>query len=365
VSLIRGDLELGATGTVTHVDGNRVYAFGHPFYNLGPIALPMTRAHVFGLLPSLLSSVKISSVGQVIGVFQQDRATAIAGTLGPGPSLIPLALTLETERGLSKSFSFDIINDQLFTPLLTFVAIVNTLRSYEREFGAATFTVRGAATVKGHGEVAFEDIFTGETPSAGAATYVAGPITFLLGNKLAPVEIEGVRLTIRSAEKPLTATLERVWLDQPRPKPGETVTVRMLTRSYRGDETIRSVTIPIPLYATGPLSVLVADGVQLAELEQREMRRTFEPENVAQMIRVLNRAPKRNRLYVRLLANTPGAAVAGEALSSLPASVLAVLEGHRNGGDFTPLRTSTLGEWELNTEQAVVGSRVLTIDIGS
>src|SRR5689334_11880039 len=82
VALVRGDLELGATGTVTHVDGDRVYAFGHPLYNLGPTAFPMTRAYVYTVLPSLASSMKLSTTGEVIGSFLQDRAVAIAGRLG-------------------------------------------------------------------------------------------------------------------------------------------------------------------------------------------------------------------------------------------------------------------------------------------
>ena len=85
VMLVSGDLELGATGTVTHIDGNRVYAFGHPIYNLGPTEFPMTRAYVYTVLPSLFSSIKLSTTGEVIGTFLQDRATAIAGTLGPAP----------------------------------------------------------------------------------------------------------------------------------------------------------------------------------------------------------------------------------------------------------------------------------------
>ena len=85
VALIRGDLEMGATGTVTHVDGTRVYAFGHPFLGLGPSALPMTRARIFAVIPSLDSSLKISVLGPVIGTLTQDRATGIGGTLGAGP----------------------------------------------------------------------------------------------------------------------------------------------------------------------------------------------------------------------------------------------------------------------------------------
>ena len=84
VMFVSGDLQLGGTGTVTHIDGDRVYAFGHPMYNLGPTEFPMTRAYVYTVLPSLFSSMKLSTTGDVIGTFLQDRATAIAGRLGPG-----------------------------------------------------------------------------------------------------------------------------------------------------------------------------------------------------------------------------------------------------------------------------------------
>src|SRR5206468_2763482 len=80
VALMSGDLELGATGTVTEVDGNRIYAFGHPFYALGPTQFPMTRAYVHTILPSLISSMKIASTGEVVGTMTQDRFTTIAGT---------------------------------------------------------------------------------------------------------------------------------------------------------------------------------------------------------------------------------------------------------------------------------------------
>ncbi len=363
IGLISGDLSLAGAGTVTLVDGDRVFAFGHPFYNLGPTAFPMTRANIETVLPSLFTSTKIASIGEIIGTFQQDRATAIAGTLGPGPALIPVKIGLDSERGLRKSFRFDLVQDQLFTPLLTYVTIVNTLKSYEREFGAATFTVKGTATVKGHGDISFEDIFTGDSPSIGAATYIVAPITFLLSNDREPVEIEAVDISIASTEQPRTATLERVWLDDVRPRAGRAVALKILTRTYRGDETIRTIPIDIPANASGSLSILVSDGTRLAQMEQRELRQSLPPQSVGQMIRALNKARKNNRLYVKLLSPDSGAVVNGEALSALPASVLAVLEGEKSGGSFIPLRSASIGEWELATDYAVRGSRLLTIDV--
>ena len=368
VSLVTGDLEMGATGTVTHIDGDRVYAFGHPFYNLGPAEFPLTRAYVYTILPSLMTSFKISSMGETIGTMQQDRPTAIAGTLGKGPRLVPMTVTLErettgAEAAAKRTFSYQLVNDQLFTPLLAYVSMFNTLGAYERQFGASTFTVRSRARIKGQPELTVEDVFTGDSPVLGAATAVAGPLTMLLANDLEPVSLEGIDVSITSAETPRTVTIERVWLDEVRPRAGRTLPLKVLTRSYRGEEKISTVPIEIPSNASGSLSILVTDGRQLTAIEQRELRRSLEPQSVSQMVRLLNDARRSNRIYIRLLTGTPGAVVNGEALTALPPSVLSVLEGDRNGGSFTPIRSATVGEWELRMDSAVSGSRLLTIDV--
>ena len=365
VSLISGDVEMGATGTITHIDGDRIYAFGHPFYNLGPAEFPMTRAYVYTILPSLMTSFKISSMGETIGTMQQDRATAIAGTLGKGPRLVPMSVTLRRSEpdGSPRTFNYRLVNDQLFTPLLAYVTMFNTLGSYERQFGASTFMVKSRAHIKGHDDLVIEDVFTGESPILGASTAVAGPLTLLLSNDLEPITIEGLDIAIESAETPRSVTIERVWLDETRPRAGRTLPLKVLTRSYRGEEQISTVPIDIPANASGALSILVTDGRQLNAIEQRELRRSLQPQSVAQLVRTLNETRRNNRIYVRLVTGTPGAVVNGEAMAALPPSVLSVLEGDRNGGSFTPIRSATIGEWELPMDSAVTGSRVLTIDV--
>jgi hypothetical protein len=363
VELIGGDMSMGATGTVTEVDDGRVYAFGHPFYNLGPTAYPMTRAYVHTLLPSLSASMKIATTGDVVGTFRQDRSTAISGLLGEKPPLIPVTITLDSERGLHKTFTFRVVTDQLFTPLLTYVAILNTLGSYEREYGAITYQVSGKALVRGHGTVSFADVFTGDSPSVGAATYVTAPITFLLGNDFEPVEIEAVDLRIKTSEQPRTAKLERAWVDATRPRAGQRVPLKLLLRTYRGEEMVRTVSIDIPPNATGTLSILVSDGAHLSQWEQRELRQPIEVRGITQMIREMNKAHKNSTLYIKLLSADPGGVVDGEYLSSLPPSILAVFEADRSGGGFIPLHNATIGEWEIATDYAVAGSRLLTINV--
>lgn len=363
VSLINGDLTFGATGTVTHVDGDRVYAFGHPFFNLGPTEFPMTRAWVQTLLPSLYVSAKLAAIGDTIGTVRQDRATAISGVLGRGPAMVPVSLALASERGPTRTFRFNIAKDQLFTPLLTFAAIVNTLQSYERQFGSATFALRGKAVVRDYGSVSLEDIFTGDTPAIGAAAYVAGPLTLLLRNDRQPVQIEAVDLTIQSFEEPRFETVERVWLGTREPRPGQTVKVNVLTRSYRGEERTHTLAMPIPVTARGTVTIVVSDGSRLAQIEQREHRQPRDVDTVAQLIRTFNRARKNNRLYVKLTAPASGAVVRGEQLPALPPSVLAVVEGEQAGANVLPLSTTVLGEWELPSDQAVIGQRSLAVSL--
>jgi hypothetical protein len=362
VTFVSGDLVMGGTGTVTHIDGDQVFAFGHPMYNLGPTEFPMTRAYVYTVLPSLFSSSKLSTTGEVIGTLLQDRATAIAGRLGPGPKLIPITLNLESERGQKRTFHFGVVKDQLFTPLMTYSVLLNTLVSYERQFGTATYGVKGKALLKQYDAITFDNLFSGESPSLGAAQYIVAPLTALMGNDYADVEIEGLELTFNSTEQPRTATLQRVWIDDQRPRAGRTVPLKVLLRTYRGEDVLRTVPIEIPANARGSLSILVSDGSRLSQAELRETRPT-EPRTVPQLIRTLNKARRNSTLYIKLLGSDAGAVVNGELLSSLPPSVLAVLEADRSGGSFNPLHSATLGEWEIPTDHAVSGVRTLTVNV--
>ena len=361
VSLIRGDLTFGATGTVTHVDGGRVYAFGHPFFNLGPTEFPLTRARVQTLLPSLNVSQKLAAIGNVVGTMRQDRSTAIAGTLGAGPALVPVTLTLQSDRAPARTFKFEIVKDQLFTPLLTFASIANTLQAYEREFGVATFLVRGTAQVRGHGAVAIDDVFAGDSPAIGAAASVSGPLSLLLRNERQPVQIDGVELAIQSFEEPRTATIERVWLGAREPRAGDTVQVHVVTRSYRGEERTHTIPIRVPAGSSGALSLVVSDGARLAFSEQREQRPPSPSDSVPQLIRAFNEARRNNRIYVKLTRATSGAIVAGERQPSLPPSVLAVVEGAQPGVVVQPLSSAVVGEWDVPSDEAITGQRTLPV----
>jgi hypothetical protein len=191
---------------------------------------------------------------------------------------------------------------------------------------------------------------------------VAAPIAALLGNDFEKVDIDSIDLAISSTEETRTATLERVWLDDPRPRAGRSVPLKVLLRTYRGEEIIQTVPIEIPVNVSGSVSVLVADGSRLSQIEQRETR-SGQPRSVDQIIRTLNKSRRGNTLYVKLLGSEPGAVIKGEALTSLPPSVLSVLETDRSSGSFNAISSTTLGEWQVPTDRAISGSRILTLSV--
>ena len=363
VILAGGDLEMGASGTVTHVDGGRVYAFGHPFFNLGPTSFPMTRATVYSLLPSFMTSQKIAALGAVVGTVDQDRATAIAGSLGQGPSLIPIRVHLRSARGDDRRFEFGVVQDEFFTPLLTYLAVANALGGYERQIGTATFAVEGTTRLAGHGAIGFADVFTGGSAAISASSSVAGPVTVVMANDIERVRVESIDVTITASEQPLSAAIERVWLDDTRPRAGRTVPLTVLVREYGGAERIYAVPVSIPPNAPRSLTVLVADAAYMARWDQRELQAGQRPQSIAQIIDTLNRQRRNNQIYVRLLADNAGAVVAGQPMPALPPSVLSVLEADREGGTFARLRQAVLGAWDITTDRAVTGSRTLGVTI--
>jgi hypothetical protein len=363
IGLITGDLQLGATGTVTEVDGTRVLAFGHPLYNVGPASFAMTRAYVHALLPSLNSSMKLASIGDVVGTMEQDRSTAVAGTLGVRPRTVAMTVSLKREGAPDRRFAFDVADHPLLTPLLAYTALVGIVSEHERDLGPATYAVRGRASLAGHAAVEFDDVFTGDQPGLAAAAAIAMPVGALLTNLFDPVRVESLQVEMQGTERIRSATIDRVWLDTTDVQPGRSVPLKILLNPWRGAPFVRTLEVEVPRNAQGPLTLVVADGARFAQWEQREQRGPAKPTSVDQMIKQLNTSRRGNRIYVRLVGRDTGTVVNGEAMPSLPSSVLTVMQGDRGTASSPTLQSSVLGAWEIPMDVAVDGLRTLTLQL--
>jgi SpoIVB peptidase S55 len=365
VSLIEGDLDLSVTGTVTHIDGDRVYAFGHPFYNLGPTQFPMKKAYIYSVFPSLQQSWKIASSLDVVGTVDQDRTTAVAGRIGKAPRMIPVEVKLSTSRGTERKFSFRLVEDELFSPLLTYVSLLSVLQANERAFGTSTIRVDGRLTLSDRREIRVEDLFTAGQPSAQAAALVAAPLAFVMTNEFQKVTVERLDLNVTSYETTQSASIQRAWIERAGPiRAGSSVSVKVLLRTFRGDSVTETIPMAVPASApAGTYSLLVADAAALTAVEQREMRQPFIPKDLDQLVRAINGLRKSSHLYARLVRPADGAIVSGEYLPSLPGSVLSVLGAAEQGTSVVPIRSAAVWDFELPTAYAVAGTRTISLNI--
>ena len=117
VQLVSGDMAVGADGTVTHIDGGKIYAFGHRFLSAGPVEMPFAGSEVLTLLPNLEVSFKISTARERLGIITQDYSTAIQGELGRTARTIPVSIGLRGIAGVSE-YKMEIVRDAALTPFL-------------------------------------------------------------------------------------------------------------------------------------------------------------------------------------------------------------------------------------------------------
>lgn len=365
VQMLRGDMEISASGTATLVSGNRVYAFGHPFLGAGYTDMPLSQGAVLTVISSLQSSQKVTATTDFIGAIRQDRATGILGLRGEKPRLLPLKLELLTSRNSKKSFQFEMVIDPALTPFLTALTVFNSLASSERTLGGQTLQVKCSISLAGHAPVHFENSvadFANTTVSAALAA--SAPLGFLLSSGFQDLELEGVEIEIAAVEENRRATLDEVWVDRVEVKQGEEVNLTVFLRKAGGEVTSQRYPVKIPEEITpGPLRVLVGEGSAVTKLEE-DAGQEFVPENLSQLVRAINNIKKNDRLYIRIYRDREGAVVGGEGLPELPPSMLELYGSSRTAGNAKPIGKVIYVEHELPpTSYVLDGHQTVQIQV--
>ena len=362
VQLVRGDYSLAASGTVTFRDGDRIYAFGHPFLSLGSSDMPMTEASVITVIANVNNSFKLAVPGQMVGSISQDRATGIFGKLGVAPKMIPVKISLHTSRDRTENYSYEIANDSFLTPLLLNITLFNTITSSERALGDSTISIKGEIKVKGQNAVAVDRRFSAAGSAIMASASVAAPIASLLGSGFDDVEISGITLDVSSTDTKYAAALERISLDRTEVRRGQKVEIQAYVRTDSGKQFVQRIPIQIPAdLPTGQILIFVGDG---GALQEGSPAKVFVPRDLAQLVTTINKVKKSDRLYVKLFRITPGAVIGTNELPNLPPSMVATLNSDRTSGGYTPMTLSPIYEMELPPAEFVIaGQQLIAIEV--
>jgi hypothetical protein len=370
VLLVSGDTTAGASCTVTAIIAGRVYACGHPIFGFGNVQYPLARGRVVATLSSDLDSQKIVTTGGTIGTLSQDRLTAVMGTLGPGPKMIPMDMTLVTRSG-EREFHFQLANDPKLTPLLVGLEAMNGLTANTAYSDGTTLRISGDIQIAGHSSVQLDNMFAPVDSTAPDGAVVAATVQNLFSrvytNPYEKPEIDHIRLRLESLPERRVTTIDGAWSDTPEAAPGQTIQVKVLLRPYRGASELRTIPVTIPQQADRGTSMrlLVSDSLS-ADRATRPISAfaiTNQAGGLEQLIHVLNRERRNNRLYVTLLQPTTTLLLEDKELPNAPLSAVNVLDQRRGAPITTALRESLAGEWTLPTEGVVSGSVSISIRI--
>jgi hypothetical protein len=364
VKLVRGDVDMTATGTVTWVEGDRVLAFGHPLFGLGAVDLPLSGARVEALLPSLLQSMRIATPLAEVGSFRQDRAAAISGRLGASPRMIPVRLQLGSRQGSARTFSFDVADDPLLGPVLLYVALNGVLANQERVVGSMTLELREGSVIRleGEQEVELSNLFAGSTAPLYATGTSAFILHLLMNNDWVAPRVTGVNLILEHDDEPRTARVRRVTLDRYRVRPGDTVRASVVLQPFRGpDQTLVADVLVPPGTAPGRLLLHVGNGLEVTDAEGLDD--PLMPRDLRQLIQLINGIRRNDRVHLVALADDRGALLDGARLPNLPPSVASVLARPRSDGNHASLRYRGVLQEEIPTSHAVEGLARVQIEV--
>jgi hypothetical protein len=363
--LVRGDLEIAATCTVTYVDPHQVLACGHPITRYGNVSIPMTKADVVATLASPLNSFKIVNTTETIGSFTEDRSSAIRGVPGEAARMIPVAI--HTHGGLhDRTLHIEVIDNPDITPGALMVSLYESLletNSYSEEL---TYELTGTVAIDGYPPLHLASLIapTDQLPSALRAALTVGQrFQAVYGNSARVRNIDRIDLNVDSLPGRRSIQLERAQATQPAAHAGETIMVEATLRPFRGD--LKNLRIPISIPLTlnpGPLRILLSDGATLDRLTSTTSN-TEGPVELSSIIHQMNSAHEDDKLYVTLLLPNAQAVVDGRTLASIPISMANVLEPLRTNRGISLNGESVVPVTSIPVDAMLSGMQVVSLEI--
>jgi len=364
--LVRGDMDISATCTVTYSDADRLLACGHPILQFGAVDIPMNKARVVATLASPLNPFKIVNTTEFVGSFVQDRHTGILGRFGKQPAMIPVKLNVHGGTQ-PKRFQFEVMNNAKLTPLLVMASVFNSLQGVNEYGEETTFRVNGKIGVAGYPDVAVQNMFPpsdGGAPAALIAALSLGErFSRVFDNPASTPEIKGVELDFELVRDRRAARLETARTDVTEARPGDDIVIEAVLRPYRGERIVRQLPVKVPTSTPkGTLRILVSDGETLDRM--RRLSSSFSRRlDLGSTIALLNKEHANHRLYVSMLENNPQAMVEDKVMPTLPLSVMNVMEGMRGTQDMQVMSESAVSEASTPLDYVVTGSQVISITV--
>jgi hypothetical protein len=367
VPLIKGDLEFAAYGTVTHVEGDKVYMFGHPFFNLGTVDLPLHKAEVISMVPSFQEPFLLVTSKHMVGRVKQDRFSSVMGELGQLPYMVPMKVFLKNRN---RQFNIEIVHHSLLTPALSAISIFNIFSSQYQQVGFQSVKVDGKIFIEGEKNIVIDDLFSGMDSYTELSNLLLAITYFLMNNNEKNIKIQKIDFELGGSEILRRANLENVLIEKNSYLPGEIMNITVYLRNERGKAFSETINIKAPnLKAGSEFYLLAADSDQMGQFDARNIRSTYFPTKLSFLIRAINNLRKNNRLYFKFMTPASGLFVKGYEYPNLPPSLKNVLDYDSiplqgiSPGDQGKIKYSTIKEYQLEFPSVVKGKKLFKLTI--
>ena len=374
VSLLSGDLNVNADGTVTYVDGKRIYAFGHRFLDAGSVELPFARSDVIAVIPTLMSSFKVSTPRSWAGTILSDRSTAIAGEIGRPAHMVPLSIDVRSGITGDHAYELQVINNRLLTPFITQTALFSVIDATERTLGAGTLRLTGRIQFDaGIPDLVIRNTFISDSalPQQVSADAVV-PLGFVLSGEFRNLHLKKMSFQLDVSETKRELRVAQAWASAHEVRPGDTVEITALLQGENGIEVTKTATYKVPVGApTGGLNFTLSDantlnGPEFIGFTQSSLQ------NPADLIRAINAFRDSDALYIRVWRQEPAFTVAGPLpggeLGDPPPSVALILadpsSSATSNAALTLTRGSQVAEMRIPVSgYAVTGAKTIQVDV--
>jgi len=340
VALITGDFDMSGIGTVTHVEGDRVYGWGHPFMSMGNCDLPLMTGYIHTIYPRQSISFKMGSPLRTVGVINADVSTCIAGWLGRKPDLMPLRMTVQRDGDAAKTFNVSVVRQRALQGSLVLAALANSIDMEGDLPDELTAELTARITVEGHKPIVISDRYSGPGFSGGRGPMglygqLSAVVNMLNFNTYQPVRIQSIECATTILPGRSTADIEAIEVDSETYAPGETFQATVFVRPYK--QRLQKVRVALKLpadLAEGSYTAVICDDLANARLELRDHPTLLSPQNVEQVFDAIKvqTGVQRSHVVVRVGVRDAGVAVGGKALPNLPPSMVQLLGSTRRSG---------------------------------
>jgi hypothetical protein len=360
ITLMQGDLDLAAAGTITYISGKRVLLFGHQLFNLGAVDLPLWSATVASTVASYQSSFKMAMPVAPIGALRLDRSSGVAGLLGAEARLVPLRIGLNLGGKRTLNYRFELMDHPVATPALVATAVAQTLDAHTRGLGLQSLSMQGNIKLAGHPAIQIENVIADLNPSR-MSQYIGAMLQAITLNPFEKPVFEGISLTIKAEERLDLSGIAGVRLLKARAKRGEVLPVLVTLQNIQGVRETATFNIQVPSSAAkGKATLMVGDGFSLMAADPDE--RMIEVANLGDVVRLLNGALRNNHAYALLVQTQPGAGLRGSRIEGIPPTVASLVSGDGASSD-NKLQRRIVGRAVLPLDREVRGLSQLDVEI--